>query len=164
MRRFYRQFSLLIILLGQFITPNTFAASKAASFTVTGLTHDITLADYAGQVVYLDFWASWCGPCRKSFPWMGEMAKKYAAAGFKVIAVNLDSNREKADKFLAEVEHNFDIAFDPAGTSAKAYQVQGMPSSFLIDRAGNLQHSHAGFRDSDRAEIEAQIKALLQQP
>ena len=119
------------------------------------------LSDYHGNVVYLDFWASWCGPCRKSFPWLNQMQQKYAKSGFKVIAVNLDKDRTAAAQFLKETPASFMIAYDPDGAIAKQLKVVGMPSSYLIDRQGNIVSSHIGFLEKDIPELEEKITNLL---
>lgn len=119
------------------------------------------LSDYKGQVVYLDFWASWCGPCRASFPWMDTMQKRYQSQGLQVIAVNLDQESELAAAFLEQFPVNFPIFYDPEGTLAQQYEVTSMPHSFLIDRNGNLVSSHKGFRQTRKSDYEQEIQALL---
>jgi cytochrome c biogenesis protein CcmG/thiol:disulfide interchange protein DsbE len=114
-----------------------------------------------GRVVYLDFWASWCAPCRKSFPWMDELQKKYGDLGLTVIGVNLDRERDKAYTFLSKLKPGFKIAFNPDGSVAEKYQVKGMPSSYLIDRQGNIVYTHLGFEEKEAKVIEDQIKELL---
>jgi thiol-disulfide isomerase/thioredoxin len=119
------------------------------------------LGEIKGKVVWVDFWASWCAPCRRSFPWLNQMQTKYAAQGLEVVGVNLDSEKSAADKFLKEVPARFTLKFDPAGKLATKFSVQAMPSSFLLDAAGNVLASHAGFRLTDAAQFEAQIKTAL---
>lgn len=119
------------------------------------------LAPVEGQVVWVDFWASWCVPCRRSFPWLNSMHRKYGPNGLQIIAVNLDKDRALADKFLAEVPAEFALRFDPAGDLAKQFGVQAMPSSYLIDAEGNVLATHAGFRSADAADYEQAIEAAL---
>jgi len=138
------------------------AAEPAHDFSLQGEKGSVSLSQYKGQVVYLDFWASWCGPCRQSFPWMNEMQQRYGAKGFKVIAINLDKEKALRDKFLEAVPAKFTIAYDPDGKVAEQYRVQGMPSSYLIDRNGNIYTHHLGFREKDAAELEKTIQSLLQ--
>ena len=114
-----------------------------------------------GRVVYLDFWASWCGPCKQSFPWMESMKTAYAAQGLEIVTVNLDSKRADADKFLEQFHPTFDVRFDPKGELAELYKVHGMPSSLLIDRQGVTRFSHVGFRPIDAAVYEGQLRELL---
>jgi cytochrome c biogenesis protein CcmG/thiol:disulfide interchange protein DsbE len=114
-----------------------------------------------GRVVYLDFWASWCGPCRQSFPWMQSMKDAYEKQGLSVVAVNLDADRAEAEKFLHQFQPTFDVRFDPKGELAVFYKVKGMPSSVLIDRHGVPRFSHVGFRPLDGSVYEAQMRELL---
>ena len=105
-----------------------------------------TLAALKGQVVYLDFWASYCGPCRRSFPWMNEMQARYGERGLRVVAVNLDTRRADAERFLAQVPAQFAIAYDPAQESPQRFDVKAMPSSVLIGADGRVLRVHAGFQ------------------
>jgi thiol-disulfide isomerase/thioredoxin len=118
-------------------------------------------AGFHGRVVYLDFWASWCGPCRQSFPWMQTMTTTYEGDGLTVIAVNVDTDRAAADKFLNQFHPTFDVRFDPKGDIAELYKVHGMPSSVLIDRHGVARFTHIGFRPVDGPAYEAQVRELL---
>jgi len=119
------------------------------------------LDGFRGRVLYLDFWASWCGPCRQSFPWMQTMKETYESRGLTVLAVNLDTSRAEADRFLNRFHPTFDVRFDPKGDLAEQYKVQGMPSSVLIDRHGVTRFTHVGFRPVDGPIYEAEVRALL---
>jgi cytochrome c biogenesis protein CcmG, thiol:disulfide interchange protein DsbE len=121
----------------------------------------VSLDALKGRVVYVDFWASWCGPCRKSFPWMNAMQQKYGAQGLTVVGVNVDKRRSDADRFLAQVPAQFTTVFDVNGATPTAYDVKAMPSSVLIDAAGNVVLVEEGFRDERRDALEARIRALL---
>ena len=124
----------------------------------------VSLASLRGHIVYVDFWASWCGPCRKSFPWMNAMQQKYGAQGFKVVAVNVDKRRADADRFLAQVPAQFTTVFDATGATPTAYDVKAMPSSVLVDDKGNVALVEEGFRDERRDALEARIRAMLSHP
>lgn len=119
------------------------------------------LSDLRGRLVYLDFWASWCTPCRLSFPWMGELQKRHGGRGLQVVAVNLDVRRADADAFLARYPAGIAIAFDPRGVSAEAFGVRAMPTSVLIDPDGRIRAVHRGFRLEDAAALEAKVVAAL---
>lgn len=121
----------------------------------------LDLTGLRGRVVYLDFWASWCGPCKQSFPWMEIMKSIYGVEGLEIVAVNLDMNRADADRFLKQFHPTFDVRFDPRGELAELYKVQGMPSSVLIDRHGVTRFTHVGFRPIDGTIYEAQLRELL---
>jgi len=124
----------------------------------------VSLASLKGKVVYVDFWASWCAPCRRSFPWMGEMQQKYGPKGFVVLAVNVDKKRSDADRFLAVTPGAFTIVFDPTGATPTAWDVKGMPTSFVVDRQGRVVNIDAGFRDDMKPALEAKLKAVLDKP
>ena len=116
-----------------------------------------------GKVVLVDFWASWCAPCLHSFPWMNELQQKHAGEGLVIVAVNVDQDRALADAFLKKVPAKFRIEYDPAGNLAKQFGVQAMPTSFLLDREGNIRIRHAGFREKQREEREHEIEELLKE-
>jgi cytochrome c biogenesis protein CcmG, thiol:disulfide interchange protein DsbE len=137
------------------------AGGPAPEFTLPGLKDSVSLTALKGKVVYVDFWASWCGPCKQSFPFMSALQTKYRAQGLEVVAINLDAKRSDADAFLVEVPAGFTVAFDAKGESAKRFGVKGMPSSYVIGRDGRLLLSHQGFKDDDRKELEARIAQAL---
>ena len=143
------------------LSQTALAADKAPGFVLPTDAGKIDLTDLKGKVVYLDFWASWCPPCRKSFPWLNEMQQRYGRQGFAVVAVNVDKSRNLAAEFLQEVPANFTVAYDPQGEVADSYQVQGMPSSFIIDRSGQIRETHIGFRQEDASQLEESLQMLL---
>jgi len=114
-----------------------------------------------GKVVYLDFWASWCGPCAESMPVMNRMHDELQGKGLEVIAVNLDEEREDADEFLTKRPVRFTIAGNPDGACPNAFGVAAMPSSYLIDRKGVIRHVLLGFRKGEAAAIRKKVDALL---
>ena len=122
---------------------------------------ELLLDAYKGKVVVLDFWASWCVPCRRSFPWMNEMLSRYGDDGLVILAVNLDKERAAADAFLEEVPARFEILFDPDGTLAREYGVEAMPSSFVFDREGALLTQHLGFKVRKQDEYETVLVSAL---
>ena len=121
----------------------------------------IESADLKGKVVLLDFWASWCIPCRKSFPEVDRLSKDFASKGVTVIAVNVDEQRKNADAFLSQYPHSMTVAFDSKGVSAQAFDLQGMPSSLIIDRAGRVRFTHMGYTDKTIAQFRTEITQLL---
>lgn len=137
------------------------AADGAPRFKLPSEKGIVDLGKLRGQVVYVDFWASWCPPCQKSFPWMNEMHTKYRKKGLKIVAINVDDSREPIAKFLKRNPADFTIAYDPGGNTAKKYNLQGMPTSYIIDRKGKIQKIHVGFRKRDEAYLEKQLLAAL---
>jgi thiol-disulfide isomerase/thioredoxin len=121
----------------------------------------LDLERQAGKVVVVDFWASWCVPCRRSFPWMNEMHDKYADQGLVIIAVNLDNTPEDATLFLKDYPARFQINYDTDKSVAREFGVQAMPSSFLFGRDGEIIDSHLGFKVKQKAEYEAAIVDAL---
>ncbi|REL28790.1 TlpA family protein disulfide reductase [Thalassotalea euphylliae] len=119
------------------------------------------LAQHQGQVVYLDFWASWCIPCKASFPWMNAMQAKYQAQGLKIITVNLDADKAHALDFLAEHPADFEVIYDPKGKIARHFNLPGMPSSMIFDRQGKLVATHVGFNDVKKVQYQQALANLL---
>jgi cytochrome c biogenesis protein CcmG/thiol:disulfide interchange protein DsbE len=117
-----------------------------------------------GKVVLVDFWASWCGPCLQSFPWMNDLHTRHGGDGLVIVAVNVDQDRALADAFLKKIPPQFRVEYDAAGSLAQQFGVEAMPTSFLIDRAGRVRVRHAGFREKHREDREHQIVQLLKEP
>ncbi|WP_108127095.1 TlpA family protein disulfide reductase [Saccharospirillum mangrovi] len=121
----------------------------------------VSLNDLRGQVVLLDFWASWCGPCRESFPWMNTVQQRFGDQGLVIVGVNLDQDPAAARDFLTKVPADFTILLDTQAQWPEAYGLFGMPSSYLIDRQGRIRASHIGFHGNKVADYEASIEQLL---
>ncbi|MET0987497.1 MAG: TlpA disulfide reductase family protein [Steroidobacteraceae bacterium] len=122
---------------------------------------DLDLRRYSGRVVVLDFWASWCGPCRQSVPWLNEMHARYADRGLVVVGVNVDADRADADRFLRSVPARFTVIYDPAGSIARQYKLEGMPTSFVFAPDGKLLSTHIGFLNAQRQQREAELVQAL---
>ena len=141
------------------------AGDPAPAFALpTAASETIDIARLRGRVVYVDFWASWCGPCRRSFPWMNALQSRYGGQGLAIVGVNVDKRRSDAERFLRDVPATFAIVYDPQGVAPAAYDVKGMPSSYVIDRHGVVAAVEEGFRDDRRDAVEARIRALLATP
>ncbi len=121
----------------------------------------LDLDSLKGKVVYLDFWASWCGPFRESFPWMNRLQGELGASGLVVIAVNVDRERAAAEQFLRNHPAQFRIVYDSQGKLPEKFGVRGMPTSFLIDRNGHIQFHHEGFFLKDRDALAQQVRAAV---
>ncbi len=122
-----------------------------------------TLAQYRGQVVMVNIWASWCGPCRQEMPLLENIYRKYHKRGFTLIGVSIDDDRKAADAFLAHTPVSFPVLYDTGAMLTGLYKVQGMPSSAFIDRQGRLRLLHEGYRPGDEKVYAAEIGKLLEQ-
>ena len=150
-------FRAIFLVLTLMLAPPAMAEDTAAD--------TLDLRAYDGKVVVLDFWASWCGPCRRSFPWLNDMHAKYAKQGLVIIGVNLDASQEDAALFLEEIPADFRIHFDTDAVLATEYAVEAMPSSFVIGRDGTIKARHRGFKVKQESEYEATlIEALGEKP
>jgi cytochrome c biogenesis protein CcmG/thiol:disulfide interchange protein DsbE len=154
-------FPRILFLLAALIPLQVLAVVNAPTFELPTDNGKISLSSLKGKVVYLDFWASWCGPCRKSFPWMNRMMQRYGDKGLVIVAVNLDKTRDLAQKFLHDYPAQFTVAYDPEGGTADEYAVEGMPTAYLIDDHHHIVKEHLGFRDEDMLGLERDIQRLL---
>jgi len=141
------------------------AGQPVPSFSARTLDGDATLAlsNYRGKVVYIDFWASWCGPCQTAMPLIEQLSKEFPADQFQVLAVNLDDKPEKAKAFLAAHKVSYPSVSDPQGNLPKSFGLKTMPTSYLIDRAGVVRYVHPGFRASDIDDLRKKIREVLNQ-
>ncbi|MGB5331889.1 MAG: TlpA disulfide reductase family protein [Woeseiaceae bacterium] len=136
---------------------------STVAWSETPVGANLDLSEYRGKVVVLDFWASWCVPCRRSFPWLNSMNDKYAKDGLVIIGINVDTETKSAADFLQKYPARFKINYDSDGILATKYGVQGMPSSIVIGRDGQTSARHLGFKVRRQNEYEAAIVAALQQ-
>jgi len=115
----------------------------------------------ANKVIYVDFWASWCGPCARAFPFLNALDREYRERGLHVVGINVDERVEDAQRFLRRYRAGFSVLKDSGGACPRAYRVLAMPTSYLIDRRGIVREVHTGFRDGDAEQRRAQIEKLL---
>ena len=142
--------------------PAAAAASPAPAIAMTTqLGVPLSLEKLKGKVVVLDFWASWCGPCRKSFPFLDGLADRYASQGLDVIGLTLEDDDDAVTSFLEDVPVRFSIARDPSGKAGEAFGVVAMPTTFMIDRDGAVAARFEGGDESVHAKIESAVKTLL---
>lgn len=146
-----------LIFIAWALTASPIAASELAANTT------LDLSEHHGKVIVVDFWASWCVPCRRSFPWLNAMSEKYADEGLLVIGVNVDQDAGSAADFLQKYPAKFRIAYDQGGNLAREFGVQAMPSSFVIGRDGQIRAHHLGFKVKRQDDYEAAIVEALQQ-
>ena len=124
---------------------------------------NVSLSDLKGQVVMINFWASWCGPCRQEMPLLDQMHKKYEALGFKLLGVNVEADTKDAERWLTQTPVTFPILFDRENKVSQLYSVNAMPSTVFVDRKGNVRYLHRGYKAGDEGEYLNQIRALLRE-
>lgn len=153
---------LTMVALG-FLFPKMAAAEVAPEFSLPLLDKEktVSLADFKGQVVYLDFWASWCGPCAVSLPELEKLRAQFHNKGFEVVAINLDQSEEDARRFLKNKKISYPILMDKKQKTPEQYGVVGMPTAFMLDRQGLLRETHTGFTLDDVDKIAKIIQRLL---
>jgi len=161
--RFLKQTAMALVLMAG----TAFAADAggpAPSFTLAALTgQQAALSQYKGQVVMVNFWATWCGPCQQEMPLLDQMYKKYKPAGFTLIGVNVDKEGPAVKDLMARKPVSFPVLLDPANQVSKAYHVDEMPSSVLIDRKGEIRYIHRGYRPGDENEYQDRIRQLIRE-
>lgn len=162
--------SILTLLTALLLCSQSFSkdsASPAADFGgVTSTGEKIKLSDFRGKVVILDFWASWCGPCRQEFPFLIKLyneVNKGEKQNLEIIAINLDEHSDNMQKFLAKLETDvpFPILPDPKGELPKIFKVEGMPTTIFVDKQGKMRFSHVGFTEKARTDYVKQLNLLL---
>jgi peroxiredoxin len=140
------------------------AGGPAPAFSLTTLDGQAgALSQYKGQVVMVNFWATWCGPCQQEMPLLDQMYKKYKPAGFTLIGVNVDKEAPAVKELLARKPVSFPVLLDPANQVSKAYHVDEMPSSVIIDRKGEIRYIHRGYKPGDENEYQDRIRQLIRE-
>lgn len=124
----------------------------------------IDLRTLRGKVLYVDFWASWCRPCTQSFPFLNALDRDLRARGLEVVGINVDEREADAHRFLTSYPASFRLGADATGRCPRAFEVQAMPSSYLVDRRGIVRHVHLGFRPGQAPKLRQAIEALLAEP
>ena len=136
----------------------------APDFTLKSMTgENVKLSELRGEVVMINFWASWCGPCRQEMPLLDDFYKKYKNLGFTLLGVNVEEDSSKAAGYLAEVPVSFPILYDNTNSVSKMYDVDAMPSTVLVDREGNLRFLHRGYKPGDEKEYKRLMKKLMRE-
>lgn len=139
-------------------------SGPAPDFALTTLDGEkVKLSDLKGHVVMINFWASWCGPCRQEMPLLNDIYASYKKAGFVLLGVNLDESAEDAKAFLKKTPVNFPVLIYSKGQVADLYKNQAMPSSYFVDRKGDLVYLHQGYRPGEEEDYKKVIKKLLAQ-
>ncbi|MGK0498779.1 MAG: peroxiredoxin [Oceanicoccus sp.] len=152
---------LLAMLTSQLSLANN---SPAPDFTLkSNQGSNLRLSEYRGQVVLINFWASWCGPCRQEMPLLDEMQKKYSRLGFTILGINVDKDPAAADKILRDIPVSFPVLYDSLGEVSQNYNVSAMPTTIIVDRDGNMRYLHKGFKPGYEEKYIANIKTLIRE-
>ncbi len=139
-------------------------SGPAADFTLKSNSgKNIRLSDLRGQVVMINFWASWCGPCRQEMPILDDLYKRYSKLGFTLIGVNVEQDSSKANAYLKDIPVSFPILYDTANQTSKLYNVNAMPTTVMVDRNGNMRFIHHGYKPGYENDYKKQIKALIRE-
>lgn len=148
-----------------FISPSMAASNNPApDFTLKSKDNgNIRLAEQRGNIVLVNFWASWCGPCREELPEMEAIYQEYKDLGFEILAVNVDDHPDKADVLLNDIEVSFPVLYDTDGKVSELYDVSAMPTTVIVDRNGNQRLLHMGYRSGDEVKYEKAIKLLMRE-
>ena len=147
------------------LTAATPGAPAAPEFTLASRDgSQLSLAALRGQVVMINFWASWCGPCRQEFPALDAVYRKYQPMGFTLVGINVESEKSDAERFLGTQSVTFPILFDPDNKVSGSYGVSAMPTTVLIDRKGRVRWQHRAYKPGDEAEYIEQVRAALREP
>lgn len=140
------------------------ANEEAPDFTLKSKENgNIRLSEQRGNIVLVNFWASWCGPCRNELPEMEALYQEYQDLGFEILAVNVDDEASKADGLLNDIEVSFPVLYDTLGDVSKLYDVSAMPTTVMIDRDGNQRLVHLGYRAGDEKKYEKALKILMRE-
>lgn len=156
-------FSLILV----WLSLSAFADPRLApSFTLPALAgtsqeKPIRLSDFSGKLVYLDFWASWCGPCKISFPDMVQLQSEFGDRDFQIVAISVDEQIADAERFMKRYPANFVVLIDLKGEVAAAYQPSAMPTSYLIDAEGVIRFQHTGYKPGDKEFVREAILERL---
>jgi len=156
-------FALVALLMSQ-VAWSKEMNKPAPDFTLKSSTgENVKLSELRGNVVMINFWASWCGPCRQEMPLLDEFYKKYSKLGFVLLGVNVEEDSSKAAGYLSEVPVSFPILYDNTNSVSKMYDVDAMPSTVLVDREGNLRFLHRGYKPGDEKEYKRLMKKLMRE-
>jgi peroxiredoxin len=155
------------LIIGVCIMPNALAEEiqgKAPDFTLKSQNGDnIKLSELRGKVILINFWASWCGPCRQEMPELDQLYQHYRSLDFTILGVNVEENSDAAKSLLKDIPVSFPVLFDNANTVSKLYKIKGMPSTIILDRDGNMRYMYMGYQRGYEQEYQKQVRALIRE-
>jgi len=167
--KFFNREILIVIWALTLLTVSTVSGSDdvsgpAPDFTLpTRSGESVTLSELEGQVVMINFWASWCGPCREEMPLLEQIHQRYERLGFTLLGVNVEEDPASAEKWLKDRPVSFPILMDPENGVSKLYDVIAMPSTVIVDRQGNMRYLHHGYKPGYEDDYQNQIRALVRE-
>ena len=153
---------------------SVFAAGSLAASGMTGQPapdfalksssgENLRLSEYRGDVVMINFWATWCGPCRQEMPLLDELYSRYQRVGFNLLGVNIDDDSSRAMDMIDELGVSFPVLFDSSKEVSRLYRVDAMPVTIIVDREGNVRHVHQGYKPGYEQQYLDQVRALLRE-
>lgn len=152
----------MMLATGQVLAANT--SGPAPDFTLKSRSgENIKLSELRGQVVMINFWASWCGPCRQEMPILDQLYQRYEPMGFTLLGVNVEEDSAAAEKVLREIPVSFPVLYDSKNQVSENYQVRAMPSTFLIDRDGKVRYLHKGYKPGYEEDYQQQVRELIRE-
>ena len=162
LKQIYIALFCLVSLAGPAATSGTI--DLAPDFALKGSSgQNLRLSELRGQVVMINFWASWCGPCRQEMPHLEALYQRYESLGFELLGINVEQDRRQADQMLRDIDVSFPILFDDGNEVSELYNVIAMPSTILIDRDGRIRHIHHGYKSGFEEEYQSQIRSLIRE-
>ena len=166
MLKTFRSLVVVFGLLGLMVSPAgaSSISGKAPEFTLKSRSgQNLRLSDYRGQVLLINFWASWCGPCRQEMPLLEDLYKRYGKLGFTILGVNVDTDSTKANNYLRDISVTFPIMYDTTNAVSKSYNVNAMPTTVIVDRNGNMRFLHQGYKPGYERDYKKQVVQLIKE-
>ncbi|MCO6413147.1 MAG: TlpA family protein disulfide reductase [Thiogranum sp.] len=152
------------LMLASGVTYADIKEGAAPDFTLSSNSgHNLRLSEFRGEVVMINFWASWCGPCRQEMPVLDELYSQYQPMGFTILGVNVEEDSSKAKALLDEIPVTFPVLFDTQSKVSKLYDVVAMPSTILVDRDGNIRYLHHGYKPGYEQAYQEQVRTLIRE-
>ena len=156
--------AMLAILMGASLASSGLTGQTAPDFVLKSATgENLRLSEYRGDVVMINFWATWCGPCRQEMPLLDELYDRYQRVGFNLLGVNIDDDSRRAMAMVNELGISFPVLFDEDKKVSKLYEVEAMPLTLLLDREGTVRHIHHGYKPGYEQKYLNEIRSLLRE-
>lgn len=155
---------LLSILAAASPASSGLSGQPAPDFALKSSTgENLRLSEYRGDVVMINFWATWCGPCRQEMPLLDELYSRYRRVGFNLLGVNIDDDSRRAMDMISELGVTFPVLFDSRKDVSRLYEVDAMPVTIIVDREGNVRHIHQGYKPGYEQKYLDEVRSLLRE-